>query len=354
MESVDWSVVLRSEQLPAHRPVAVQLWGKWYVLFRDAEGRPHALNDRCIHRGAALSRGHLRDGCIVCPYHGWAFNGTGACVEMPSSPQHIPKGVRSPEYPVIEQRGVIWLLPATDSAAIGVPPPPRIAGLEVGDTWIHFGQSQIFNHSWSWTIENATDFGHVRWVHNGVIGWHRSPIMPKGEINRHLGDDRRPIVGLETIVSERAVPMPRWAIRAVPFLETFADPVRFRITATYTWPTSVDILFAYGSEFQFMFFLTIFVVPEEPERTRMEAITTRNYVRTRAFDWLMRVYAQRVLRQDARIADMCRSRAGQADIPELSAPSDVLGLAIREVFRRHGPGFGFDRSDFPLQEAGTA
>ena len=45
------------------------------------------LKDLCIHRGAALSLGWAREGRIVCPYHGWEYDRSGACVRIPSLPE---------------------------------------------------------------------------------------------------------------------------------------------------------------------------------------------------------------------------------------------------------------------------
>lgn len=44
------------------------------TLFRDASGRPAAILDRCPHRFAPLSAGHLDEGVLVCGYHGLGFS----------------------------------------------------------------------------------------------------------------------------------------------------------------------------------------------------------------------------------------------------------------------------------------
>lgn len=52
------------------------------MLFRDpATGKVGCLDDVCPHRGAPLSEGWVEKknghSCVVCPYHGWAFNEKG-------------------------------------------------------------------------------------------------------------------------------------------------------------------------------------------------------------------------------------------------------------------------------------
>lgn len=34
----------------------------------------HAISDVCPHRGASLSEGLVRDGCVTCPSHLWRFS----------------------------------------------------------------------------------------------------------------------------------------------------------------------------------------------------------------------------------------------------------------------------------------
>jgi phenylpropionate dioxygenase-like ring-hydroxylating dioxygenase large terminal subunit len=81
------------------------------VLFRDSSGRPHALLDRCCHRGVRLSLGKVVDGVLACRYHGWRYDGGGRCVHIPSltTGRCIPKGVEVPSYPCVEQDGYVWV-----------------------------------------------------------------------------------------------------------------------------------------------------------------------------------------------------------------------------------------------------
>jgi len=64
-------------------PQSFTLLGQPLVLWLDEEGKPAAVEDRCCHRSAQLSKGIVCDGHIRCPYHGWEFNGSGACVKVP-------------------------------------------------------------------------------------------------------------------------------------------------------------------------------------------------------------------------------------------------------------------------------
>jgi nitrite reductase/ring-hydroxylating ferredoxin subunit len=66
------------------KPVKVRMLGQNFVLFRDSDGTAHCLHDVCIHRGASLAEGKLEDDCVECPYHGWRYDGSGACRHIPT------------------------------------------------------------------------------------------------------------------------------------------------------------------------------------------------------------------------------------------------------------------------------
>jgi vanillate O-demethylase monooxygenase subunit len=78
------------------------------VLFRDAGGKAAALEDRCCHRNAPLSIGRLVDGDVECGYHGFRFDGSGACVEVPSQ-DNVPPGTCVRAYPVVERHKWAWV-----------------------------------------------------------------------------------------------------------------------------------------------------------------------------------------------------------------------------------------------------
>ena len=78
-----WFIVCDGAELPT-RPIARTLQDVPLVLFRDETGRASALLDRCPHRNVPLSAGRMTDGLLECGYHGWRFDGTGACRLVPA------------------------------------------------------------------------------------------------------------------------------------------------------------------------------------------------------------------------------------------------------------------------------
>ena len=80
------------------------------VFYRQANGEVVALEDRCAHRFAPLSMGHIVGGDrIQCPYHGLEYDKTGACVLQPHGNKNIPSRAGVKSYPVTEKHKAIWI-----------------------------------------------------------------------------------------------------------------------------------------------------------------------------------------------------------------------------------------------------
>src|SRR5258707_4053278 len=104
-----WHPLCLSDDVTA-RPRPFRLLGEAVVAFRDADGVA-AFKDLCIHRGTALSLGTITDGRLTCPYHGWEYDRTGACVHIPSLPpgSSIPRKARAIAYRAQERYGLVWV-----------------------------------------------------------------------------------------------------------------------------------------------------------------------------------------------------------------------------------------------------
>ena len=97
-----FSRVARRAEVPADRGLAVTV-GEIPVVLFVAEGRIHAMEDRCAHEDFPLSKGSLR-GCVVtCAAHGWPFD-----VRTGFHPEH-PDGFPIPCFAVREDGGEIWV-----------------------------------------------------------------------------------------------------------------------------------------------------------------------------------------------------------------------------------------------------
>src|SRR5881296_1427162 len=107
-----WLPVLLATELPGPdcAPVRVKLLGECLIAFRDTQGRLGLIEEFCAHRGVSLWFGRNEENGIRCPYHGWKYDVTGQCVDLPSEPEEsgVRKNIRLKSYPAIERAGVIW------------------------------------------------------------------------------------------------------------------------------------------------------------------------------------------------------------------------------------------------------
>jgi phthalate 4,5-dioxygenase oxygenase subunit len=107
-----WIPVLLSEELPVNDsiPVRVSILGEPLVAFRDTEGVVGLLAEGCPHRTASLYFGRNEEGGLRCTYHGWKFDASGTCLDMPNEPagSSFKNKVRAVSYPTVERAGVVW------------------------------------------------------------------------------------------------------------------------------------------------------------------------------------------------------------------------------------------------------
>ena len=66
------------------------------LLYRGDSGKVTAMNDRCPHRGALLSKGRLEGDAVRCMYHGLKYDSTGKCIQIPGQDM-IPPKLESPQ-----------------------------------------------------------------------------------------------------------------------------------------------------------------------------------------------------------------------------------------------------------------
>jgi phthalate 4,5-dioxygenase oxygenase subunit len=107
-----WMPFLPSTELPEPdcAPKKVRLLGEDLVAFRDTRGQVGLMAANCPHRGASLFFGRNEDCGIRCVYHGWKFDVSGQCVDMPNEPAEstFRDKVRARAYPCRDVNGVLW------------------------------------------------------------------------------------------------------------------------------------------------------------------------------------------------------------------------------------------------------
>ena len=173
-----WYPVVLFESLKAG-PQSFELLGESLVLWLDGAGKPAAARDRCCHRTAKLSLGSVDQGHIRCPYHGWQFDATGACVHVPQldADKTIPANYRVPAYRCTERYGYVWVCLAEPLADI--PPIDETASSDY--RLIH-----EFYEPWQTAglrvMENELDLAHPTFVHTETFGSEEHPVPDALEI----------------------------------------------------------------------------------------------------------------------------------------------------------------------------
>lgn len=66
----DWIKVARLEEIPRLGARVVRGAGREIALFRTAEDRVFAMDDKCPHKGGPLSQGIVAGNRVTCPLHG--------------------------------------------------------------------------------------------------------------------------------------------------------------------------------------------------------------------------------------------------------------------------------------------
>ena len=137
------------------------------VMFRQQDGTPVALEDRCAHRHLPLSKGRIVDNAVQCGYHGVTYDCAGACVHVPGQSK-IPPGLRVKSYPVIEQYRCIWIWmgdPALADAA-------RLVDMDRLDENPDITSRQRLHPKCNYQLilDNLADLSHLGYVHASNVG----------------------------------------------------------------------------------------------------------------------------------------------------------------------------------------
>jgi phenylpropionate dioxygenase-like ring-hydroxylating dioxygenase large terminal subunit len=161
-----WYPIAKSEEVKTYEPFRSEVLGLKFVAFRDEDHQAHVLSDTCVHRGGSLGKGWMKDGCVVCPYHGWYFAGDGKCTTIPSIGYDgkPPPRAKVDSYPVQEKYGMVF-------AFLGDLPeeerPPLYEIEEYDQEGWRANQLIVFevDYYYERSVENGIDPAHNEFVH---------------------------------------------------------------------------------------------------------------------------------------------------------------------------------------------
>jgi phenylpropionate dioxygenase-like ring-hydroxylating dioxygenase large terminal subunit len=171
-----WYPVAYVEDLDRQRPTRFTLLERGIVIWWDPQASTwRVFEDKCPHRLAPLSEGRVNEaGLLECPYHGWAFSGSGACEHIPQQPTHTQAQISSRacavSLPTAIRQGLLFVYPgeATNAPTVEV---PIIGPLEDDpDGWVVLNTFRDLPYDALTLLENVLDASHIPYTHHKTVG----------------------------------------------------------------------------------------------------------------------------------------------------------------------------------------
>ncbi len=307
-------------------PQPFTLLGEDIVLWKRADGSPCAVRDRCCHRTARLSKGFVEGDHIVCGYHGWTYDCTGACVRIPQAPElQIPAGARVPAYHCQQKYGYAWvalddpLQPIPDFAEDGAP-----------------GYRRIFQFHEEWKtsplrmMENSFDNSHFSYVHKANFGILEQPKPAPYEFRvTGYGFEAETVVPIRNPAPGHRVTGTTEPITQRHLVNRYFLPFARRFGCTYPASGVQHIIYNCATPIDDERMLLVQWLYRNDSEA---ACSTRELI-----DWDAAITAEDRDILEATDADACVDTTRRA---EFHMPSDKPGLVIRkqllDLLRAHG------------------
>lgn len=278
-----WFQVAYSHEVGRGDVIGLHYFGRQLICYRGDSGNAYVLDAYCPHLGADIGvGGSVREDCVVCPFHGWSFDGAGSNVVIPYTKRPNPTAkLRS--WHTVERAGIIFVwyaqrggdpewelpkIPESDDAAFAFYAPDDAR-------WRFRSHPQE-------VFENTVDIAHFATVH-GVSAFGALDVEQDGHLFRAIAE-----VNFET---------PRGPVSGAVDSELFGmgvDVVRHRglgRSCTILTVTPVDGEYV---EARYTFFVAL--DPDTGEMTRMGKGFARDFCKQIEQDipiWENKIYRDR-------------------------------------------------------------
>ncbi|HEV2162194.1 MAG TPA: Rieske 2Fe-2S domain-containing protein [Stellaceae bacterium] len=184
-----WLPALLEEELPENDcpPVRVHLLGERLLALRDSGGRLGLIDEFCAHRRTSLWFGRNEEGGIRCAYHGWKYDVSGQCVEVPSEPESgFCKRIKLTSCPLIARGGILWTYMGPPEKQ---PPLPEYEFALVTSEQ-RFVSKRLQECNWLQALEGGIDSSHVSFLHRATLN--TDPLFKGARSNQYNLDDAQP------------------------------------------------------------------------------------------------------------------------------------------------------------------
>jgi phenylpropionate dioxygenase-like ring-hydroxylating dioxygenase large terminal subunit len=185
-----WLPALLAEELPENDspPIRVKILSERLIAFRDSEGRYGLMDEFCAHRGVSLWFGRVEEGGLRCAYHGWKYDVTGQCLEVPSEPENsnFCQKVKLTSYPLVKVGDILWTYLGDPEQQ---PELPEFEFAQVAPEQTYTSK-RWQESNWLQALEGGIDSSHVSWLHSG--GLKSDPLFKGAKGNEYNLNDLRP------------------------------------------------------------------------------------------------------------------------------------------------------------------
>ena len=293
------------------------------LMFRDANGRPGALRDRCPHRFAPLSAGRIGAGRVTCGYHGLTFDSSGRCVHNPHGA--ATSALRVDAFPMQERHTALWVWLGDPALA----DPTQVPDLSYIDATPPAARIEGYlptRANYELISDNILDLSHADYLHPTTLGgmmtqarsqcraegddvvveWDARNCDPPGAFRLVIPPPLKGDIWIEV----------RWSAPAVMTLATFAAPAGTPRSAAATAMTLHNM------------------VPETSTTTHYFYCSTRPYLTDDAeFSRNLRAALEVAFSQeDKPMLEKQQARIGEADFFDLKPA--LLGVDTAAVRAR--------------------
>jgi len=174
-----WYVAALSREVNATDLFHRTLLNTNILFYREQDGTPVAMQDRCPHRFVPLHLGKREGDDVVCAYHGLRFDCSGVCTHNPHGNRVIPKAARVRSFPLLERYGFIWVwmgdAPADESRL------PDYSPLDIGHPNALGLTYMYIKANYELIIDNVMDLSHIDHLHSEIISTRGqlTPLVPQ-------------------------------------------------------------------------------------------------------------------------------------------------------------------------------
>ncbi|OUL19603.1 Rieske 2Fe-2S domain-containing protein [Nostoc sp. 106C] len=134
-----------------------------------------AFADQCPHRLAPLSEGRINEnGWVECPYHGWAFSGTGKCELIPQQIEtgkaEVSQRACVTSFPTAVRQGLLFVYAGRAENAPHTKVPIVDILEEESEGWVCLNTFRDIPYDALTLMENVLDSSHIPYTHHRTVG----------------------------------------------------------------------------------------------------------------------------------------------------------------------------------------